>query len=297
MRPPQRNEARDEGVSGAVSSSSGVKSAERVLAILEYLATNREATFSSIARDLALPNSSAHELLRTLARRRFIEQDPLNRSFCLGIRVWEIAQGYTAASNLVALARPLMQDLTARTLETVQLACLDGLENVYLAISESPHPMKLVSKPGGRLPAHATGLGKVLLASLAEDDLLRRLDAVQLARFTERTIVDVDALRLELARIRARGFGEDNEEYVIGCRCLAMPIRGPELGVVAAMSVSVPTPRFNQAVARWVRKALAKTVAELESRLDDDRRGGAPLLDGTAPSVEVERLLDFAPTG
>ncbi len=230
-----------------------------------------------------MPNSSAHELLRTMARRRFIELDPLSRRFCLGIRVWEIAQGYTAASDLVVLARPLMQELTARTLETVQLACLDGVENVYLAISESPHPMKLVSKPGGRLPAHATGLGKVLLASLPEDELARRTHGVELARFTERTIVDSETLRLELRRIRARGFGEDNEEYVVGCRCIAMPVRGPELGVIAAMSVSVPTPRFNQAVARWIREALAKAVAELESRLEDDRRDGLPLADGMTP--------------
>jgi DNA-binding IclR family transcriptional regulator len=283
MTSPGLNKARDTGLPAAGSSSSGVKSAERVLAILEYLATNREATFASIARDLALPNSSAHELLRTMARRRFIEVDPLTRRFCLGIRTWEIAQGYTAASNLVVLARPLMQELTARTLETVQLACLDGLENVYLAISESPHPMKLVSKPGGRLPAHATGLGKVLLASLAEDELARRIHGVELARFTERTIVDIDALRGELGRIRARGFGEDNEEYVVGCRCIAMPIRGPETDVVAAMSVSVPTPRFNQSVARWIRDALSKAVLELESRLDDDRHGWVPLTDGAPP--------------
>ena len=64
-----------------------------------------------------------------------------------------------------------------------------------------------------------------MLASLAEDELGRRLDSVELARFTERTIVDIEALRLELGRIRARGFGEDNEEYVVGCRCIAMPIR------------------------------------------------------------------------
>jgi DNA-binding IclR family transcriptional regulator len=283
MRTPGRHEARDAAVPQGGSSSGGVKSAERALAILEYLATRREATFSSIARDLDLPNSSAHELLRTMAARRFIELDPVSRRFCLGVRVWEIAQGYTAASNLVVLARPLMEELTARTLETVQLACLDGVENVYLAISESPHPMKLVSKPGGRLPAHATGLGKVLLASLPADELARRLDGIELARFTERTIVDVEALRLELGRIRARGFGEDNEEYVVGCRCIAMPVGGPELGAAAAMSVSVPTPRFSQAVARWIREALAKTVAELESRLDNARRGGLPFVDGATP--------------
>ena len=81
----------------------------------------------------------------------------------------------------MSLAQPLMDELTAVTTETVQLARLEGLDNVYLAISESPHPMKLVSSVGERLPAHATGLGKVLLAGLDDDELDRRLSGVTLA--------------------------------------------------------------------------------------------------------------------
>ena len=144
--------------------SGAVKSADRVLTLLEYLAEVKHAPFAAIVRDLGLPNSSCHQLLQTVTARGFIEFDEATRTFRLGSRLWEVAQSYTMAEDLAAIAQPLMDDLRDHTTETVQLARLDGLENVYLAISESPHPMKLVSAVGSRLSAHATGLGKVLLA-------------------------------------------------------------------------------------------------------------------------------------
>jgi DNA-binding IclR family transcriptional regulator len=237
------------------NSARTVKSADRVLAILEYLAKEGQASFAAIVRDLGLPLSSAHQLLQTILSRGFIELDPSTRLFRLGFRLWEVAQSYAMTDDVVSLAQPLMDELTAVTTETVQLARLEGLDNVYLAISESPHPMKLVSSVGKRLPAHATGLGKVLLAGLDDDELDRRLSGVTLARFTE------------LKRVRSRGFGYDNEEYVIGCRCVAAPVRDAADRVIAAMSVSVPTPRFNQEVAQHIRTALKETVKHLEDRM------------------------------
>jgi DNA-binding IclR family transcriptional regulator len=248
-------------------STRAVKSADRVLAILEYLATEGKAPFGAIVRDLGLPLSSAHQLLQTILWRGFIELDESTRLFKLGFRLWEVAQSYAMTDDLVSLAQPLMDELTSITTETVQLARLEGIDNVYLAISESPHPMKLVSSVGKRLPAHATGLGKVLLASLDAEELDRRLSGVTLARFTERTITDRAALLGELKRVRAKGFGYDNEEYVIGCRCVAAPVRDAIGHVVAAMSVSVPTPRFNQEVAQHTRTALKDTVRRLEARM------------------------------
>lgn len=249
------------GVPGAV------KSADRVLTVLEYLAEARGATFAEVARDLELPNSSAHQLLHTVAQRGFIEFDETTREFRLGSRLWEVAQAYSAVQDLATIAQPSMSALTDVTTETVQLARLDGLENVYLAISESPHPMKLVSAVGKRLPAHTTGLGKVLLAHLPEADLNGRLDGVTLARYTDNTITDRSALLAELARIRARGYGEDREEFVVGCRCIAMPVHNGARDVIAAMSVSIPTPRFNQKVAKSVRGALADTITHVEEKL------------------------------
>jgi DNA-binding IclR family transcriptional regulator len=265
------------------TSARAVKSADRVLAILEYLAREGQASFGAIVRDLGLPLSSAHQLLQTILWRGFIELDENTRLFKLGFRLWEVAQSYAMTDDLVSLAQPLMDELTSITTETVQLARLEGTDNVYLAISESPHPMKLVSSVGKRLPAHATGLGKVLLAGLNDEELDRRLSGVTLARFTERTITDRNVLVSELKRVRSRGFGYDNEEYVIGCRCVAAPVRDASGDVVAALSVSVPTPRFNQEVAQRIRAALKDTVTRLERRMGGPRPRSSAVADNTGP--------------
>lgn len=253
------------------SASPAVKSADRVLTILEYLADHHGATFAAIVRDLGLPNSSTYQLLRTIRQRGFVDFDEITREFKLGFRLWEVAQAYSSVQHLADVAQPFMDELTAVTKETVQLSRLDGLQNVYLAISESPHPMKLVSSVGNRLPAHTTGLGKVLLAALPDAVLDERLDGVVLERFTANTITDVDQLGVELRRIRERGYGEDREEYVVGCRCIAMPIHDPSGATIAAMSVSVPTPRFDQRLARQIHAALPDTIRQLEVKL-----GAAP---------------------
>jgi len=165
-----------------------------------------------------------------------------------------------------------MDRLVALTEETVQLARLDGVENVYLAIAESPHPMKLVSAVGSRLYAHATGVGKVLLASLEPADAEARLRAVELPRFTRNTVTDVPRLMDMLRTVGDQGYAEDQEEYVIGCRCVAMPVRDAAGQVVAAMSVSIPTPRYDQDVATRVHRGLRDAVNELSRRLGSSDR-------------------------
>ena len=260
---PDNGEASDR----ALARPGPVKSADRVLLLLEYLAQVGEATFASIASDLELPSSSTHQLLQTALNRGFIELEESTRKFHLGFRLWEIAQSYPLAGNLLSFVQRLMDELVSTTTETVQLARLDGLDNVYLAISESPHPIKLVSSVGSRLPAHTTGLGKALLAGLPDTVLEELLDGAVLAAYTTRTITDVTVLRRELQRIRVRGYAEDNGEYVVGCRCIAMPIHNAAGKTVAAMSVSFPTPRYNKRVADNARAALAATIERLEQQM------------------------------
>lgn len=244
-----------------------VKSADRVLTVLDLLAARGPSTFSAIVAALGLPNSSAHNLLQTMVRRDYLEFDPEARTYALGLRLWQVAQAYGGNRDLVTVARPLMQQIVEITGETVQLARLDGVENVYLAIAESPHPMKLVSAVGERLFAHATGLGKALLAALPDDEVRRLLAGVTLPAFTPYTITDVDDLVRSLAEIRHRGYATDEEEYVIGCRCVAMAVRGASGEVLAAMSVSIPTPRHTPAIAERARLSLRDAVDELERRL------------------------------
>jgi IclR family KDG regulon transcriptional repressor len=127
--------------------------------------------------------------------------------------------------------------------------------------------MKLVSAVGKRLYAHATGLGKVLLAGLPDDEVRRRLSRVDLPRFTSNTVVDLDRIVETLRDVRRRGYATDNEEYVIGCRCIAMPVRDARGEVVAAMSVSIPTPRYTPELATRTQDALGAAVGDLSARL------------------------------
>jgi len=245
-----------------------VKSADRVLAILDLLADGGPQTFAEICDGLELPRSSAHGVLGTMERHGYVVRR--GGTYALGRRVWEVAQSW-GGLDLRALVRPAMQELVAVTGETVQAAQLEGAVAHYFEVCESPHPVKLSSRPGARLPAHASGVGKALLAALDPAEARRRLSVVELPALTARTLTDVEDLLAEFARIRKRGYSIDDEEFALGLRCVAMPVRSTMGEVVAAISVAMPEPRYSRAIAASNRAALAETVATIERSLADAR--------------------------
>ncbi|MGH3500645.1 MAG: IclR family transcriptional regulator [Nocardioidaceae bacterium] len=224
-----------------------VKSAERALQVLDlFTARERALTFTEIGEVLDIPPSSLHGLLRTLVSRGWADYSETTRRYALGIRALEAGNAYTRSFGLPDRARPYMEEIRDEIDETVQLAVLDGRYNVYVAKVDGGHALTLASEVGRRLPAHATGLGKVLLASLPPQRLADLLGDVRLERFTGNTIADLPTLRRYFAEVRRRGFALDNEEYSIGVRCVAAPVQDSGGQTVAAMSVSVPTPRFDR---------------------------------------------------
>ncbi len=239
-----------------------VKSADRVMAVLDLVAERGSLGFSEIAERLGLPKSSAHSLLHTMQARGYLAFDSGSRSYRLGVHIWELAQSFREIDDLRTLMQPLMDRVVERTGETVQLATLDGVSAVYLGLSESPHPMKLTSRVGARLPAHTSAIGKTLLASLDSEEAKRRLERATLVGLTDHTISSVPELLEEFERIRRQGYGIDDEEFAIGLRCIAMALRDLDGRPVAAISVSMPTPRYNRSAAANARKALAETVRE-----------------------------------
>lgn len=244
-----------------------VKSAQRVMLVLEHLAQTGPTSFVAIARALGLPNSSAHQLLSTLVAGGFVEFDEPHRVYRLGARLWSVAQAYRRPDALLELARPLMQELVDELGETTQLATLEGRHNVYLVVIDSPHPMRLASAVGRRLPAHATGLGKTLLAALPDEEIRSRLGGTALETYTAQTLTDVTAVLEEVHRIRDQGYGEDNEEFVVGCKCVARPVLDQVGRTVAAVSVTVPTPRLTATLIRDIHRGLERVVADLGRRL------------------------------
>lgn len=262
-----------------------IKSAQRVLDILDHVrAAGREGVaFMDFTKALAIPKSSLHGLLELMTARQYLEFDETRRRYSLGVRAFEIGQAYLRRHDALEVSRQEMAALVADVNETAQLARLAGAENIYLARVDSSHALRLQSETGARLPAHATGVGKALLAALDEAELNARFPDEALATFTPTTWPTVTALADELARTRARGFAIDNQEHTPGVFCLAVPVRSLDGTSETSLSVSVP-------LARASREALAAILARIAaaSVAITQRTGGTAdprLLALAAPSA------------
>jgi IclR family KDG regulon transcriptional repressor len=246
----------------------GVKSAVRVLAIIRLLTVEKDGVkFSDVCEHLRLPKSSAHALLGTMTDEGFLTIDANTRVYRIGVRLWEAGQTYVHSFDLERVARPFMEAVRDALRETVQLAILDGTDNVYVAKVESDQLLVLQSRVGTRLPAYATGLGKVLLAGLSDAEVRRRFQGVYLEAFTDRSITDLETLLHSMDEIRLKGFGTDDGEYTKGVVCVAVPIRQHSGEVFAAMSVSVPEVRSSTELRRTALQVLLEQANAMSAEL------------------------------
>jgi DNA-binding IclR family transcriptional regulator len=274
---------------------SQIKSADRVLDIIETLAAAPDGLgFSELAARRRVPKSSLHGLLAVLTGRGYVAHDPRRQTYALGIRVWEAGQAYLRHRDLAREATPVMEEIVGAINETVQLAILDGIENVYLAKVDCTHPVRLQSEVGKRLHAHATGLGKAVLAHLPEDQLQSLLADRELPSFTTNTISEMPALRDELAAIRAEGYAVDDQEYTPGLRCVAVPIWDIDDRVTAALSASIPLTRAGPAELITALRAIAAGSTKISRRLGraatDSRL--EMLADGRIAALRLRHPLD-----
>lgn len=248
-----------------------VKSARRALALLDFVAREGHVSFQDVV-ELGIPRSSAHGLLGTLVESGWLEFSDASRQYRLGLHAWQIGQAYDGHRGLLQAAEPVMEQMVEQLGETVQLARLEGIENVYIGLRESPHPMRMASSVGMRLHSHATGIGKALLSTLPPEEARRRLSAVALPRLTDNTETDVERLAGIVDRVRTLGFAVDDEEFILGCRCVAIALTDEEeTGVASAMSVTMPTQRTD---ATWPH---ALYPALRQARISIRRSMGLPL--------------------
>lgn len=251
-----------------------MKSADRALTLIEFVADRGEASFATICERLGLPKSSAHGLLQTLVSSGWLAHDPADKTYSLGLRSWQVGQRYTGNTTIATVAVPVMDELASRLGEAVQLARLDGIENIYLAISQPQLPIRLASSVGMRLHAHATGIGKALLSMLPEEEARARLSAVALPKPTAKTIIDVDELLRELAKVRERGYALDDEEYMLGCRCVGVPlISEPAADLYSAISVTIPSSRTNGRWPEAIAEELLRAAAQIRKALERAQPG------------------------
>jgi IclR family acetate operon transcriptional repressor len=246
--------------------SGGVQSVERALTLLEALAeAGRELSLTEIATAAALPLPTIHRLVRTLVDRGYVQQSP-SRRYSLGPRL--INLGDRASGMLADWARPRLADLVAALGETANLSILDGDKVVYVAQVESPHPMRMFTEVGNRVPLHSTGVGKVLLAQLNDRDLAALVRRIGLPALTPASITDPEGFMSEVRAALDRGYAVDDEETQVGVRCIAVPlVGGPS---TFALSVSGPAVRMTPEL---MQRAVPLLQSAAKGLVDDLTRG------------------------
>lgn len=244
----------------APSPSSPTAVLDRAFALLELFGPGRfELTLAELTAGSALPRSTVHRLAAQLERLGALERTP--RGWRVGVRMFELGQLVPSQLRLRERALPFMGDLYEATHQTIHLAVLERQDVVYVEVIAGHQKVRSPSRRGGRVPAHCTAVGKVLLAFAPE---LPPVDGPELVARTARTITDREHLRWVLGEVRLTGLAYDDEEAMPGLCCVAAPVIGHQ-GVVAALSISMPidaelTPRQAAPILRTAARALSRDL-------------------------------------
>jgi IclR family acetate operon transcriptional repressor len=253
------------------------QSLTRALTLLERLSESDTGMhLTDLSYQLGMPAATVHRLLSTFEELDFVEQDPDEGSWFIGLKAFTVGNAFLKRRDFVASARPHMHALVDECGETVNLGVIDDGEVVFISQVESQEVMRMIVRLGSRSPIHASGVGKAMLANMPEQRVTRILQQRGLARYTDHTIDSPATLRDELEQVRQQGYALDDEEHAVGLRCVAAPIFDENGQALAAISLSGPKARIVDGRLGEMGNAVRQTAAEITSELG-----------GRIPAVEV----------
>ena len=201
-------------------------------------------TLGEVAARSGLPPSTAHRLLAELEREGLVERWPEDRSYRLGVRLYELASRTPGALGLRETARPFLAQVHAAVRQHAQLGVLAGTDVLYIERFSARDSAINHTVIGGRMPLHVSCIGLVMLAH-ADQDTVDSVVATGLPAFTEHSISDEHALRRELARVRIDGYSVTDGHIHPDSRGIAVPVFGPHGRVYAGIGVVVPNDATN----------------------------------------------------
>ncbi len=248
-----------------------IQALDRAVAILKVLAEGEGMSLTELAEAAGQAPATVYRVLSTFEGHGVVEFQPGTQLWFIGQEAFRIGSAFLGRTSLVEQARAVMHGLMAETGETANLAIADGGQVVFISQVETHEPIRAFFRPGTRGPIHASGIGKALLAYHSPEAVERIVREQGLAAFTERTITEPEALAVELAAIRARGWAVDDEERTEGMRCIAAPIFNEFREATAGVSISGPMVRMMRAG-----PALGETVRAAADRITRAIGGTAP---------------------
>lgn len=213
---------------------------------------------SAVAKLSHLPPSTVHRFLLNLESTGFLSSDSAG-IYHLGIACITLGHAARGKLDVRRVSLPHLQELNRQTRETVHLTLRNALSAVYVEKLDSLEPLRIHSRIGASVPLHCTAVGKILLAYLPAAEQLSILNELELRRFTENTVGNLQELQTQLLRVRRDGYACDLEEHESHIRCVAAPI-WDHTGTVNA-SLSITGPAVRMAATRIKQIALLITEA------------------------------------
>ena len=244
----------------------GAQAVERALSIVEYVASvETPVTVSEIAQHVGLNRNTAYRLTRTLEARDYLEVD--NGAYTLGPRLVVLSQAALRRNILLRKSDPVLQEVSDRLGEVVNLGIRRGDEVFYLSRWETSEPgLGVYVRTGQRAPLYASALGKVLLAGMPHDARDQYYRRCPFRTYTPQTIATSSDLEAAVRSAEAMGYAEDLEELSLGVRCVAVPIRVGG-AIIAAASVSAPLARCTDERRRLALDLLRNAARRIEDAL------------------------------
>lgn len=245
-----------------------IQAVDRALRILDLFDEyETELKITEIGERMALHKSTVHSLLKTLKKHHYIEQNPENGKYRLGMKLFERGNFVIQSLDLRTAAKEYLVTLSKQTAKTVHLVILDGKEGVYIDKVESSAATILYSKIGRRVPIHSSGVGKALVAFKTDEELEKILEGYNYIQQTPNTITDTETFLKEIEIIRKKGHAIDNQENEPGVYCVAIPVRSYTGQVVAAISMSTTATQIKEEELNKNIELLKATANELSKKL------------------------------
>jgi DNA-binding IclR family transcriptional regulator len=240
----------------------------KVLRILELLDHSPYGLqLKDIATKTGINKSTAHRFLRHLEAESYLFRDAAG-TYMPGARLARLGTGVSFQTTLCRICRPTLESLRLVTSETVNLAVLDGTEIVYMDVLESQQMFRLVSPVGMRRPAHCTSLGRAIIANLDDERQKEEiLSSIQVVHSAARKANSISRLKKVLKQICEQGFSLDDEETVIGARCVGAAILGADGSVIGGISVSGPVVRMTRERLPFFSTEVCKAAREISWQL------------------------------
>ena len=241
---------------------------EKALDILETInSSDNELGLADLARLTGGNRPTAYRICAVLVKRGYLNQKQKRGKYSLGYKFMQYCHKNTLVSRIKDTDSPFLQTLCTETSESVNLTILDGIFAKNIAILSAERLLQVVPQIEKTLALHCTATGKILLAFLPEEKKETVIHSIDLSSNTDNTITDIVHLKKELAKVRSEGIAFDNEEYMLGVRSVAAPVRDDMGDVLAAISLIGPSIRMGDARLMQLTAIVKKCALDISRAL------------------------------